>query len=204
MESSPGRGGFGRHQPGHLSAVSNSSSRRGDAAQSADRLGSSLKPRHITMISIAGVIGAGLFVGSANDDREGRSGRPHLLCDGGHSRGAGHADVGGDGDRRPRHRLVLRLRRPRARAVGRLLRRLVVLVVLGARHPGGGDGGGRDPHRSDRWGPMDLGIGRDDRTHGHQPRQRRQLRRVRVLVRAQSRSSPSWRSSSSESSPSAG
>ncbi|MGV9673425.1 amino acid permease [Gordonia sp. NPDC003504] len=29
-------------------------------------LGSSLKPRHITMISIAGVIGAGLFVGSAN------------------------------------------------------------------------------------------------------------------------------------------
>lgn len=31
-----------------------------------DQLGSSLKPRHITMISIAGVIGAGLFVGSAN------------------------------------------------------------------------------------------------------------------------------------------
>ena len=32
----------------------------------ADALGTSLKPRHITMISIAGVIGAGLFVGSAN------------------------------------------------------------------------------------------------------------------------------------------
>ncbi len=29
-------------------------------------LGNSLKPRHITMISIAGIIGAGLFVGSAN------------------------------------------------------------------------------------------------------------------------------------------
>lgn len=29
-------------------------------------LGTSLKPRHVTMISIAGVIGAGLFVGSAN------------------------------------------------------------------------------------------------------------------------------------------
>ncbi|MDG4666986.1 amino acid permease [Mycobacterium sp. 236(2023)] len=29
-------------------------------------LGTSLKPRHITMISIAGIIGAGLFVGSAN------------------------------------------------------------------------------------------------------------------------------------------
>lgn len=30
------------------------------------QLGAGLKPRHITMISIAGVIGAGLFVGSAN------------------------------------------------------------------------------------------------------------------------------------------
>ena len=30
------------------------------------QLGTSLKPRHITMISIAGIIGAGLFVGSAN------------------------------------------------------------------------------------------------------------------------------------------
>jgi GABA permease len=32
----------------------------------ADHLESGLKPRHVTMISIAGVIGAGLFVGSAN------------------------------------------------------------------------------------------------------------------------------------------
>jgi GABA permease len=31
-----------------------------------DKLGTSLKSRHITMISIAGIIGAGLFVGSAN------------------------------------------------------------------------------------------------------------------------------------------
>lgn len=37
----------------------------GGSATSAT-LGTSLKPRHITMISIAGVIGAGLFVGSAN------------------------------------------------------------------------------------------------------------------------------------------
>jgi GABA permease len=36
------------------------------AAGNATQLGTSLKPRHITMISIAGVIGAGLFVGSAN------------------------------------------------------------------------------------------------------------------------------------------
>ncbi|TWS23273.1 amino acid permease [Tsukamurella sputi] len=34
--------------------------------EAGDQLGTSLKPRHITMISIAGVIGAGLFVGSAN------------------------------------------------------------------------------------------------------------------------------------------
>lgn len=34
------------------------------------QLGTSLKPRHITMISIAGVIGAGLFVGSANAIKE--------------------------------------------------------------------------------------------------------------------------------------
>jgi GABA permease len=32
----------------------------------ASHLGAGLKPRHITMISIAGVIGAGLFIGSAN------------------------------------------------------------------------------------------------------------------------------------------
>lgn len=31
-----------------------------------EALSSGLKPRHVTMISIAGVIGAGLFVGSAS------------------------------------------------------------------------------------------------------------------------------------------
>ncbi|MBS4101821.1 amino acid permease [Tsukamurella paurometabola] len=41
-------------------------STRTDTGPEGDQLGTSLKPRHITMISIAGVIGAGLFVGSAN------------------------------------------------------------------------------------------------------------------------------------------
>ncbi|MGC5024880.1 amino acid permease [Tsukamurella sp. DT100] len=41
-------------------------STREDTGTEGDQLGTSLKPRHITMISIAGVIGAGLFVGSAN------------------------------------------------------------------------------------------------------------------------------------------
>ncbi len=38
----------------------------GSTSGAPGQLGTSLKPRHITMISIAGVIGAGLFVGSAN------------------------------------------------------------------------------------------------------------------------------------------
>jgi GABA permease len=37
-----------------------------DADAAASPLSAGLKPRHITMISIAGVIGAGLFIGSAN------------------------------------------------------------------------------------------------------------------------------------------
>ncbi|MDQ1482458.1 MAG: permease, partial [Actinomycetota bacterium] len=37
-----------------------------DTKAPASTLSSGLKPRHITMISIAGVIGAGLFIGSAN------------------------------------------------------------------------------------------------------------------------------------------
>ena len=45
-----------------MSAVTSDTRDPGAATQ----LGTSLKPRHITMISIAGVIGAGLFVGSAN------------------------------------------------------------------------------------------------------------------------------------------
>lgn len=40
------------------------------AVEPGSQLGTSLKSRHITMISIAGVIGAGLFVGSANAIKE--------------------------------------------------------------------------------------------------------------------------------------
>lgn len=43
---------------------------REDPSGGSPQLGNSLKPRHITMISIAGVIGAGLFVGSANAIKE--------------------------------------------------------------------------------------------------------------------------------------
>ena len=43
-----------------------SSSSTPDLEQQDAALSSGLKPRHVTMISIAGVIGAGLFVGSAS------------------------------------------------------------------------------------------------------------------------------------------
>ncbi len=47
-----------------VSTIDKSGGNRSESTTSS--LGSGLKPRHITMISIAGVIGAGLFVGSAN------------------------------------------------------------------------------------------------------------------------------------------
>ena len=78
-----------------------------------------LKQRHLTMIAIGGVIGAGLFVGSGvviND--VGPGGVPHLRD---HRRPDrhGHADARRDGDGQPVHRLVRRLRAHRRSAAGR-------------------------------------------------------------------------------------
>jgi GABA permease len=59
------------------------------------QLSKSLKPRHLSMIAIAGVIGAGLFVGSGAAIQQagpGLHGRRHR----GHS---GHADAWRDGGR---------------------------------------------------------------------------------------------------------
>jgi GABA permease len=39
---------------------------RGDQGNTNNKLGTGLKGRQVTMISIGGVIGAGLFVGSSN------------------------------------------------------------------------------------------------------------------------------------------
>ncbi|MCY1414299.1 hypothetical protein D9M71_297460 [compost metagenome] len=64
-----------------------------------------------------------------------RGGRPfghRRLCTGWCAGGAGDAHARGNGSRQPRYRLVLHLRRPRHRPLGRLYHRLAVLVVLGA------------------------------------------------------------------------
>ena len=146
-------------------------------------LGTSLKPRHITMISIAGVIGAGLFVGSATAISKAGPAVLDLLRPGRDARRPRHADARRDGDGQPRHRVVLHLLRARVRPVGGLLGGLAVLVVLGARHPGRGDRRRRRAAPPRRAGPVGVGARGDVAADGDEPRQRRQLRRVRVLVR---------------------
>ena len=99
-----------------------------------------LKQRHLTMIAIGGVIGAGLFVGSgAVMNEAGSGGLPQLP----HHRRAHHprdADARRDGDREPVDRLLRRLRAARPRRLGRLLGRLALLVLLGDRRRLRGDG----------------------------------------------------------------
>ena len=109
-----------------------------------------LKQRHLTMIAIGGVIGAGLFVGSGVVINEtGPGGVPDLRA---HRRADHHgdADARRDGRRQPVHRLVRRLRPPGAGRLGRLLGRLAVLVLLGHRRRLRGGRRGQDPHLLDR------------------------------------------------------
>ena len=147
-------------------------------------LETALKPRHITMISIAGVIGAGLFVGSATAIA---AAGPAVLISYALAgalvvlvmRMLGEMAIGP-----ARHRLVLDLRRSGAGPLGGLLDRLALLVVLGDRDPGRGHRRRADPRRLvpavPQWA---FALHRHRAAHGHQPAQRRQLRRVRVLVR---------------------
>jgi L-asparagine transporter-like permease len=55
----------GKTQSVSPSADSDSSEKRAGGAETTDQFSRSLKTRHITMISIGGIIGAGLFVGSS-------------------------------------------------------------------------------------------------------------------------------------------
>ena len=92
-----------------------------------------LKQRHLTMIAMGGVIGAGLFVGSGTVI--GGAG-PAALPDLRDHRRADHpgdADARRDGHGQPVHRLLRRLRPERAGRLGRLLGRLALLVLLGDR-----------------------------------------------------------------------
>src|SRR3954464_11534271 len=99
------------------------------ADDSAPELQKSLKSRHMTMISLGGVIGAGLFVGSSavihtTGPASGLSyliaGLCALLPDGRRLDRPGHADAGRDGGRQPAGRLVRRVRAALAGRLGRL------------------------------------------------------------------------------------
>jgi GABA permease len=87
--------------------------------QSSNDLEQGLKPRHVTMLSIAGVIGAGLFVGSGHAIAAGGPRRAAGLCRSRYAGGAGDAHAGRDGRCLARHRFVLHLRRPCHRPLGR-------------------------------------------------------------------------------------
>ena len=108
----------------------------------------SLKQRHMTMIALGGVIGAGLFVGSGVVIQ---SAGPAAIISFLHhrrARRAGDAHAGRNGGRHAGRRIVLRVRAARLGRTGRragsggLPDRLDVLVLLGDRR-GGRDGGRR-------------------------------------------------------------
>ncbi len=125
--------------------------------QSQDGLQAGLKNRHLSMIAIGGVIGAGLFVGSGAGIA---AAGPAILLS--------YALVGllvvlvmrmlGEmAAASPDLRLVLRLRGPGPGPLGRLLHRLAVLVLLVGRARRRGHRGRHDPapagSRPSRSGP---------------------------------------------------
>ncbi len=122
-----------------------------------DGLKAGLKNRHLSMIAIGGVIGAGLFVGSGGGIAKAG---PAILIS--------YALVGamvvfvmrmlGEMAAAARTRLLLRVRRPRARPLGRLLHRLAVLVLLGRRARRGGHRRCRHPGELDPGRPA-VGLG---------------------------------------------
>ena len=97
------------------------------------QLGKGLRQRHLAMIAIGGVIGAGLFVGSGAVIAEvGPLCVPHLRAHGCADH-HGDADARGDGGCESGDRILCRLRTPVDRRVGRLLGGLALLVLLGDR-----------------------------------------------------------------------
>ena len=146
-------------------------------------LSRSLQPRHVTMISIGGIIGAGLFVGSsASIAATGPAivlsylitGTLVLLV---------MRMLGRDGGGAAGGALLHRVRARGLRSLGGIRRRLAVLVLLDDRRAGGGDR--RRQHSARLAGVAAVAAG----TGAHGGDDRRQsdvgtlVRRVRVLVR---------------------
>ena len=107
---------------------------RDDKDKANNELGNGLKGRQVTMISIGGVIGAGLFVGSSNAiATAGPAVLVSYVC-------AAIIVVlvmqmlGEMATGAARHRVVLILCRSGDWSLGRVFHRLVVLVVLRAGH----------------------------------------------------------------------
>ena len=148
-------------------------------------LSATLKTRHLTMMSIAGVIGGSLFVGSGSIVHSGGAGGGAGLSGRRHRGGVHHAHAGRDGHRQSRHRLVLHLCRLGHRPLGGLHHRLAVLGLLGAAD---GLGGARRGHHPARVVPDAVGqrvhAGRHAGADPAELLQRQELRRGRVLVRA--------------------
>ena len=98
---------------------------------------------------------------------------------------AHHAHAGRDGHLLARYRLVLHLRRQGHRSLGRLHHRLAVLVVLGPADGLGSLCGRDDPeHLVPRHLGQRVHPGGHIPADQHQLHERAQLRRIRVLVRA--------------------
>ena len=146
-------------------------------------LAKSLRSRHVAMISIGGIIGAGLVRRQQLGDRGHRTGRGRELP-ARRPRGAGghaHAERDGRSDAGPR--LVHRIHPPRARRLGRLRQRLALLVLLGASW----SRSKRSPARSllHQWIDLpvwQIGLALMLAAHGGEPDVVALVRRVRVLV----------------------
>jgi amino acid transporter len=153
-----------------------------------------LKQRHLTMIAIGGVIGAGLFVGSGVVINQ--TGRAAFLTYLDHrcADHPGDADARRDGHRQPLHRVVRRLLAEELSAAGRASRSAWLywyfwVIVVGFEAVAGAKilTSGSTPALAAVAQPH----GADDRD---EPGLGELLRRVRVLVRrhqGRSRSSPS-------------
>ena len=154
-----------------------------DDRDSAPELQKSLKSRHMTMISLGGVIGAGLFVGSSAviSETGPASVISYLL--------AGLLIVlvmrmlGEMAVANPQVGSFAEYARRVAGRLGGLHHRLAVLVLLGDRAGHRGRRRRRDPPALDRPAAVGHGARADGAADRHQPHLGQVVRRVRVLVR---------------------